>query len=210
MISYKEQLADSRWLKKKNEILERDNYTCQKCGATSHLNVHHTYYEQNKLAWEYPNESLVTLCDNCHSVEHFVVKPFIGEVYTDYSHELPTIGVCYHINYSKKEVCLIGIDFGGGWDSATFIQYSFESFAKKCCHELKFWNDLYNEEGENYYFGNILVELLASVYEKKCQSFYCYNFAYTNEMVKEYARKSLDKVLSSNETLYTKFNELIC
>ena len=27
--TYKEQLTDGRWLRKKNEILERDNYTCQ-------------------------------------------------------------------------------------------------------------------------------------------------------------------------------------
>ena len=56
-MNYKEQLADSRWLQKKAEILIRDNYTCQKCGAKSHLNVHHKHYESGKLAWEYPNDT---------------------------------------------------------------------------------------------------------------------------------------------------------
>lgn len=42
--TYKEQLTDGRWLRKKNEILERDNYTCQRCGATSNLQVHHKEY----------------------------------------------------------------------------------------------------------------------------------------------------------------------
>lgn len=111
--SYKEQLGDSRWLRKKTEILERDNYTCQKCGATSHLNVHHLSYEKDKRAWEYPNEQLVTLCYECHNDEHDIVTyPKVGNFYKynhgDYENEM----LCYFVDKTRDCVCLFGVDDG--------------------------------------------------------------------------------------------------
>ncbi len=34
------------------------------------LHVHHTYYQIDKLPWEYPDESLQTLCRSCHEKVH--------------------------------------------------------------------------------------------------------------------------------------------
>lgn len=34
------------------------------------LNVHHKVYRKNKLAWEYPDEDLITLCWSCHEEIH--------------------------------------------------------------------------------------------------------------------------------------------
>ncbi len=34
------------------------------------LHVHHKYYQHGMLAWEYPNESLITLCWKCHELLH--------------------------------------------------------------------------------------------------------------------------------------------
>jgi hypothetical protein len=34
------------------------------------LNVHHTYYQSGKKPWEYPDESLITLCNPCHRKTH--------------------------------------------------------------------------------------------------------------------------------------------
>ncbi len=34
------------------------------------LNVHHKFYIENRKAWEYENDALITLCENCHQVEH--------------------------------------------------------------------------------------------------------------------------------------------
>jgi hypothetical protein len=34
------------------------------------LNIHHKYYISGKLAWEYDNEALITLCYDCHKEEH--------------------------------------------------------------------------------------------------------------------------------------------
>jgi 5-methylcytosine-specific restriction endonuclease McrA len=34
------------------------------------LHVHHTYYQIDKLPWQYPDESLQTLCRSCHEKVH--------------------------------------------------------------------------------------------------------------------------------------------
>lgn len=40
------------------------------CEIPLYLHVHHTYYIQNKLPWEYANESLITKCSECHTKIH--------------------------------------------------------------------------------------------------------------------------------------------
>lgn len=64
---YWELLRDPRWQKKRLEIMERDDFTCHNCGDyESTLNVHHGYYAKGKMPWDYPSESLRTLCETCH------------------------------------------------------------------------------------------------------------------------------------------------
>ena len=66
--TYWEKLQDPRWQRKRLEILQRDEFTCLKCGSTKDtLHVHHGYYERNTEPWEYPDDSLHTLCECCHS-----------------------------------------------------------------------------------------------------------------------------------------------
>ena len=54
-------------------VLERDNYTCQKCGATSEtaqLHVHHEKsYTLNKIMANDP-DNCITLCKKCHKEVH--------------------------------------------------------------------------------------------------------------------------------------------
>lgn len=76
-MTYEEQLDDVRWFAKRLEILERDDYCCQDClrgkNRLSHsieLHVHHKKYIDGLMAWEYPNELLITLCDECHGKLH--------------------------------------------------------------------------------------------------------------------------------------------
>ena len=38
------------------------------------LNVHHKYYSSGRMAWQYKNEALITLCTNCHKEEHLKNK----------------------------------------------------------------------------------------------------------------------------------------
>lgn len=66
--TYAEKLKDPRWQRKRNGILERDNYTCQKCGDTkTTLHVHHKKYINGNDPWDYPDADLITLCASCHS-----------------------------------------------------------------------------------------------------------------------------------------------
>jgi len=69
-IPYSEKLKDPRWQKKRLEIMNRDKWTCQKCGDDeTTLNVHHRIYLSNTDPWDYPGELLITLCENCHQYE---------------------------------------------------------------------------------------------------------------------------------------------
>lgn len=69
MATYADLLQDPRWQKKKSETLNRDEFTCQACGSkTQSLHVHHRYYDKDAEGpWDYPDESLVTLCLSCHN-----------------------------------------------------------------------------------------------------------------------------------------------
>lgn len=66
-LTYKEQLLDPRWQRKRLEILQRDEFTCQVCyDSESTLHVHHKHYHKGRMPWEYADEELVTLCATCH------------------------------------------------------------------------------------------------------------------------------------------------
>jgi len=65
--AYWEKLKDPRWLAKRIEILKRDDMTCQECNdKTKPLHIHHRNYEKGHEPWDYPNEMLLTLCEDCH------------------------------------------------------------------------------------------------------------------------------------------------
>ena len=54
--------------KKRQEILKRDNFTCQRCGATDiPLEVHHLTYDMFQ-GREVPDRYMVTLCKSCHNM----------------------------------------------------------------------------------------------------------------------------------------------
>jgi Zn finger protein HypA/HybF involved in hydrogenase expression len=64
---YYEMLKHPKWQKKRLEILQRANFECEDCGTNEvMLHVHHAYYEKGLAPWEYPDESLHCLCENCH------------------------------------------------------------------------------------------------------------------------------------------------
>lgn len=68
-VSYAKKLKNPLWQKKRLEVLSRDNFTCKECGSTSDtLNVHHGYYAFKTEPWEYPDETLHSVCETCHKV----------------------------------------------------------------------------------------------------------------------------------------------
>lgn len=79
MPKYAEKLRDPRWQKKRLEIFERDRFTCRGCAAEDKtLNVHHIKYIWGKDPWDYTNNHLVTLCDDCHRREKEIYKEYMG------------------------------------------------------------------------------------------------------------------------------------
>ena len=72
-MTYKEKLLDPRWQKKRLEILDRDNFTCQLCDdKTSTLHIHHHEYHHNP--WDVENEKLIAYCEHCHYFIEYTKK----------------------------------------------------------------------------------------------------------------------------------------
>lgn len=63
---YAEKLRDPRWQRRRLEIFQRDNWTCQLCSrADLELHVHHLY-RTTENPWEEPDLHLLTVCRLCH------------------------------------------------------------------------------------------------------------------------------------------------
>ena len=69
--TYYDLLRHPNWQRKRLEILERADFTCEQCGDTEKtLNVHHKRYRKGAKPWEYENHELSSLCEDCHQREH--------------------------------------------------------------------------------------------------------------------------------------------
>ena len=65
---------DPRWQKRRLEIMSFAEFKCQTCEADDKtLNVHHTIYRKGVDPWDYPDEELLCLCEDCHE-EHHAIK----------------------------------------------------------------------------------------------------------------------------------------
>jgi hypothetical protein len=66
--------ARAEWKQIARDVLKRDNYTCQQCGATHtkgiKLNVHHKKPWAKHPELRFDKENLITLCQNCHKEQH--------------------------------------------------------------------------------------------------------------------------------------------
>lgn len=70
--TYWELLKDPRWQKKRLEVLNDANWTCEKCNSVDKtLHVHHKLYEKGLKPWEYDNDILQCLCEDCHKNEEY-------------------------------------------------------------------------------------------------------------------------------------------
>lgn len=73
--TYDDLLQRDEWKDKRLKILNRDNNRCVYCGSNANLNVHHKYYYaypngRKVEPWNYPDNALITLCENCHHKVH--------------------------------------------------------------------------------------------------------------------------------------------
>ena len=86
--SYEELLQTREWKEKRDRIIKRDSNKCTFCGSPYNLQVHHKYYSRypdNRFVnpWNYPDDALITLCNNCHKKIHNKYK--IKVYYRKYS-----------------------------------------------------------------------------------------------------------------------------
>ena len=68
--AYYKLLKDEKWKNYKKDE------KCKLCGKTENLQLHHTFYIKDAFLkpWEYPKNSIVTLCSGCHMKVHFDKK----------------------------------------------------------------------------------------------------------------------------------------
>lgn len=67
MSDWESAYGDVEWQKKRDKIRIRDNYTCRFCGTQSRqVHVHHLIYRKGAMPWEYPDDELLCICDQCH------------------------------------------------------------------------------------------------------------------------------------------------
>ncbi len=110
--TYSQKLLDPRWQKKRLEILQRDNWTCQECGDVENtLHVHHKIYESHLQPWDVSNNILITLCASCHKEEHEsqsdLEKTLIGDLYKSgfKKHDLLTLAQAFfYLNFHNPEI----------------------------------------------------------------------------------------------------------
>lgn len=71
MATYWEKLRDPRWQKRRLQIMEAVQFSCQDCGDDkATLNVHHKIYRKGANPWEYRDDELECLCERCHEEKH--------------------------------------------------------------------------------------------------------------------------------------------
>lgn len=67
MSDYSAKLKDPRWQKKRLEVFNAHDFTCQMCGAKDEtLHVHHVNYHKGAKPWEYELHELRCFCERCH------------------------------------------------------------------------------------------------------------------------------------------------
>jgi hypothetical protein len=65
--TYANLLRDPRWQRRRLEILQRSDFSCEECEDKERtLHVHHKVYRKGVMPWEYTDGELQVLCERCH------------------------------------------------------------------------------------------------------------------------------------------------
>lgn len=137
-IPYAEQLLRPEWDTLRKEVYRRANYRCQLCGKEkAKLNAHHSYYSKGAMAWEYPLESLIALCEPCHSkAAHGNPEDAIAEAVARTEAELE----------SRSE----SIEAGHNVEISCTKQYLAYIIHSQCGGEVKISSDNFNPLADDY------------------------------------------------------------
>jgi len=80
------------WLRKRKEIVDRDNNECQLCkangyatvGQNNYLDVHHKVHLEDSWELRLDDDNLITLCRPCHNSQHpEKLKEFNSDVHKE-------------------------------------------------------------------------------------------------------------------------------
>lgn len=63
-------LKDKRWKEFRLKVMSVRGNKCECCGGTHILQIHHTFYINGKMPWEYDIKDMRVLCQNCHQKVH--------------------------------------------------------------------------------------------------------------------------------------------
>jgi hypothetical protein len=75
VMNYSEKLKNPKWQRRRLEILEDRDWTCERCRSKEKtLNVHHSVYHKGFDPWEYSNDDLIVLCEDCHKTIHTLLQ----------------------------------------------------------------------------------------------------------------------------------------
>ncbi len=77
-MEFSEQYKHPKWQMRRldyirtvTEFYELTTPICEFCQSDNkQLHVHHLAYEKGKMIWEYPDDDLILLCDDCHKEWH--------------------------------------------------------------------------------------------------------------------------------------------
>ncbi len=72
MSTYQSKINSKLWQDKSHRVKTRDNLKCQAFDCStpnSILQVHHIDYIFGVEPWDYPEDMLITLCQDCHAKE---------------------------------------------------------------------------------------------------------------------------------------------
>lgn len=110
-MSYADLLRDPRWQKKRLEVLNRAEFTCEQCeDSDSTLHVHHRYYVRGRKPWEYSDDALQCLCETCHkrvTEELAELQRLAGEAWSsDRQMAIGYLRVRHHISIDNWDASL--------------------------------------------------------------------------------------------------------
>ena len=70
---YEHLLKDERWKLFRLRVMSERGCSCEYCGSTETIQIHHTKYVKGRLPWEYDIKDMRVVCRICHQKIHHLI-----------------------------------------------------------------------------------------------------------------------------------------
>lgn len=70
---YEHLLKDERWKLFRLRVMSERGCSCEYCGSTETIQIHHTKYVKGRLPWEYDIKDMRVVCRICHKKIHHLI-----------------------------------------------------------------------------------------------------------------------------------------